>query len=86
MDLRRESGVGQWSVSTACPHAWFSDISVDDGDKVYLQDIQQRRIPPHGSIEVPLELWGPEGSVECKVKFAVADVAYPVVSLGKMIE
>ena len=29
---------------------------------------------------------GPEGSVECKVKFDVADVAYPVVSLGKMIE
>ena len=35
---------------------------------------------------VPLELWGPEGSVECKVKFDVANVAYPVVSLGKMIE
>ena len=35
---------------------------------------------------VPLELWGPEGCVECKVKFDVADVAYPVVSLGKMIE
>ena len=35
---------------------------------------------------VPLELWGPEGRVECKVKFDVADVAYPVVSLGKMIE
>ena len=29
---------------------------------------------------------GPEGRVECKVKFDVADVAYPVVSLGKMIE
>ena len=35
---------------------------------------------------VPLELWGPEGCVECRVKFDVADVAYPVVSLGKMIE
>ena len=35
---------------------------------------------------VPLELWGPERRVECKVKFDVADVAYPVVSLGKMIE
>ena len=35
---------------------------------------------------VPLELWRPEGCVECKVKFDVADVAYPVVSLGKMIE
>ena len=29
---------------------------------------------------------GPEGRVECKVKFDVGDVAYPVVSLGKMIE
>ena len=35
---------------------------------------------------VPLELRGPEGCVECEVKFDVADVAYPVVSLGKMIE
>ena len=37
-ELMLESG----SVSTACPYAWCSDISVDDGDKVYLQDIQQR--------------------------------------------
>ena len=59
---------------------------MNDGDKVYLQDIQQRRIPSHGSRVVPLELWGPEGRGECKVKFDVADVAYPVVSLGKMIE
>ena len=29
---------------------------------------------------------GSEGRVECRVKFDVADVAYPVVSLGKMIE
>ena len=35
---------------------------------------------------IPLELWGPEGRVGCKVKFDVADVAYPVVSLEKMIE
>ena len=63
-----------------------SDISVDNEDKVYLQDIQQRRIPSHGSRVVPLELWCPEGRVECKVKFDVADVAYPVVSLGKVIE
>ena len=35
---------------------------------------------------VPLELWGPEGRFECKVKFDVADVAYLLVSLGKMIE
>ena len=53
---------------------------------MHLQDIQQRRIPSHGSRVVPLELWGPEGCVECRVKFDVADVAYPVVSLGKMIE
>ena len=74
------------SVSTACPYAWCSDISVNDGDKAYLQDIQQRRTPSHGSMVVPLELWGLEGRVECKVKFDVADVAYPVVSLGKMVE
>ena len=35
---------------------------------------------------VPLEFWGPEGRVECKVKFDVADAAYPVVSPGNMIE
>ena len=33
-----------------------------------------------------LELWGPERDVQCMVKFDVADVAHPVVSLGKMIE
>ena len=32
-----------------------------------------------------LNCGGPEGRVECKVNFDVADVAYPVVSLGKMI-
>ena len=74
------------SVSTACPYAWCSDISLNNEDKVHLQDIQQRRIPSLGSRVVPLELWGREGCVECKVKFDVADVAYPVVSLGKMIE
>ena len=63
-----------------------SDNNVNDGDKVHLQDIQQRRIPSRGSRVVPLELWGPEGRGECRVKFDVADVAYPVVSLGKMIE
>ena len=78
--------LGSGSVATACPNAWCSDISVTNEDKVYLQDIQQRRIPSHGSRVVPLELWGPEGRVECKVKFDVADVAYPVVSLGKMNE
>ena len=35
---------------------------------------------------VPLELWRLESNVQCKVKFDVADVAYQVVSLGKMIE
>ena len=69
------------SVSTACPYAWCADIRVNDKEKAYLQDIQQRRIPSHGSRVVPLELWGPEGNVQCMVKFDVADVAYPVVSL-----
>ena len=85
-DLWDELGLDSGSVSTACPYAWCSDISVNDKEKAYLQDIQQRRIPSHGSRVVPLELWGPEGRVECKVKFNVADVAYPVVSLGKKIE
>ena len=74
------------SVSTACPYSWCADIRVFDKEKVCLQDIQQRRIPSHGSRVVPLELWSPEGNVPCMVKFDVADVAYPVVSLGKMIE
>ena len=83
-DLWDELVLDSGSVSTACPYAWCSDISVNNEDKVYLQDIQQRRIPSHGSRVVPLELWGPEGRVECKVKFDVADVAYPVVSLGSV--
>ena len=74
------------SLSTVCPYAWCSDISVNDGDKVHLQDIQQSRILSHGSRVVLLELWGPEGRVERKVKFDVADVACPDESLGKMIE
>ena len=84
--IRDELVLDSGSVSTACPYAWCSDSSVNDGDKVYLQDVQQRRIPMHGSRVVPLELWGPEGRVECKVKFDVAEVACLVVSLGKMIE
>ena len=67
-DLWDELVLDSGSVSTACPYAWCSDISVNNEDKVYLQDIQQRRIPSYGSRVVPLELWGPEGSVECKVK------------------
>ena len=57
-DLWDELVLDSGSVSTACPYAWCSDISVNDGDKVYLQDIQQRRIPLHGSRVVPLQLWG----------------------------
>ena len=78
--------VDSGSVSTACPYAWCSDISVNNEDKVHVQDIQQRRIPSHGSRVVPLEWWGSEGRAECKVKVDVADVAYQVVSLGNMIE
>ena len=67
------------SVSTACPYAWCSDISVNNEDKVYLQDIQQRRIPSHGSRGTSRIVGSRKGRVECKVKFDVADVAYPVV-------
>ena len=61
-----------WTVDQCRQHvryAWCSDISLNNEDKVHLQDIQQRRIPLHGSRVVPLELWGPEGCVECRVKF-----------------
>ena len=75
-DLCDELVLDSGSVSTACPNAWCSDISVNNENKVYMQDIQQRRIPSHGSRVVHLELWGPEGLVECEVKFDVADVAY----------
>ena len=44
-DLWDELVLDSGSVSTACPYAWCSDISVNNEDKVYLQDIQQRRIP-----------------------------------------
>ena len=40
-DLWDELVLDSGSVSTACPYARCSDISVNDGDKVYLQDIQQ---------------------------------------------
>ena len=56
-DLWCELVLDSGSVSTACPYAWCSDISVNKEDKVYLQDIQQRRIPSHGSRVVLLELW-----------------------------
>ena len=80
-DLWCELVLDSGSVSTSCPYAWCSDISVNNEE-----DIQQRRIPSHGSRVVPLELCCPGRCVECKVKFDVADVAYLVVSLGKMIE
>ena len=59
---------------------------VNAKEKAYLQDIQQRRTPSHGSRVGTAGTVGPEESVRCKVKFDVADVAYPVVSLGKIIE
>ena len=52
-DLWDELVLDSGSVSTACPYAWCSDISVNNEDKVYLQDIQQRRIPSHGSRVTP---------------------------------
>ena len=39
-DLWDELMLDSGSVSTACPYAWCSDISVNDRDKVYLQDIK----------------------------------------------
>ena len=38
-DLWDELVLDSGSVSTACPYAWCSDTRVNDGDKVYLQDI-----------------------------------------------
>ena len=52
-DVWDELVLDSGSVSTACPYAWCSDTSVNDGDKVYLQEIQQRRIPSHRSRMVP---------------------------------
>ena len=40
----------------------------------------------HSETQNSSRIVGTEGRVECKVKFDVADVVYPVVSLGKMIE
>ena len=82
-DLWDELLLDSGSVSTACPSTWCSDISVNDGDKVYLQDTQQRRIPSHGSRVVPLELWCPEGREESKVKFHVAKCCVPGGVTGK---
>ena len=66
-DLWDELVLDSGSVSTKCTYAWCSGISVNNEDKVFLHDIQQRRIPSHGSRVVPFELWGPAGSAECKV-------------------
>ena len=52
---------------------------------VHLQCNQQHRIPSHGSRVAPLELWGPQGCVERRVAFDVANVACPLVSLGKIL-
>ena len=49
-DMWDELVLDSGSVSTACPEAWCSDISVNNEDKVYLQDIQQHRIPSHSRI------------------------------------
>ena len=48
-DLWDELVLDSGSVSTACPYAWCSDISVNDKEKAYVQDIPQRRILSHGS-------------------------------------
>ena len=50
------------------------------------QGVLARHSATQNPIALPLELWGPDKRVECKAKFGVADVAYRVVSLGKMIE
>ena len=57
-DLWDEFVLDNGSMSTACPSAKGSDISVDNEDKVHLQDIQQHRIPSHGSRVGFFELWG----------------------------
>ena len=41
-------GVNGLSICMVC-----SDVSVNDKEKAYLQDIQQRRIASHGSRVVP---------------------------------
>ena len=64
-DLWDELELDSGSVSTACPYAWCSDISVNDKGKAYLQDIQQRRIPSRVSRVVPLEFWGVQSQVRC---------------------
>ena len=68
-DVWDELVLDSGSVSTACSHAWCSDTGLNDKEKAYLQDIQHRRIPSRGSRVVPPEPWGPEGNIQCKVKF-----------------
>ena len=48
-DMWDELVLDSGSVSAACPYSWCSDISVNAKEKAYLQDIQQRRTPSHGS-------------------------------------
>ena len=56
---------------------------MNDKEKAYLQNIQQRRIPSHGLRVVPLELWVRKEIVQCKIMFDVAHVAYPNGITGK---
>ena len=44
-DLWDELVLDSGSVSTECPYAWCSDISVNNEDKVYLQDIPATQNP-----------------------------------------
>ena len=48
-DLWDELDVDSESVSTACSYSWCAHKGVNDKEKACLQDIQQRRIPSHGS-------------------------------------
>ena len=59
------AGVGQWvSVNGMSVCVVFGHQCGRRRQGVYLQNIQQSRIPSHGSRVVPLKLWGPEGRVE----------------------
>ena len=86
-DVWDELVLDSGSVSTACPHAWCSDISVNDKEIGYLRDSQQRRTPSARLTSGGRWSFGVQKEVfSARSKFDVADVAYPVVSLGKMIE
>ena len=83
-DMWDELVLDSGSVSAACPYAWCSDISVNDKEKSVFAGHSATQNTIFTAHElVPLEQWGPEGSVRCKVKFDVADVAYPSGVAGK---